>query len=90
MREVFSFRGFFGHLSDKNNPLFADQNPNLWKFPGNNIVYVMNPRLPYMEVSAGLDNIFKILRIEYVWRVTYRDHAHAAKGGVRISLHFSF
>ena len=90
MREVFSFRGFFGHLSDKNNPLLADQNPNLWKFPGNNIVYVMNPRLPYMEVSAGLDNIFKILRIEYVWRVTYRDHAHAAKGGVRISLHFSF
>ena len=49
-----------------------------------------DPRLPYMEVSAGLDNIFKILRIEYVWRVTYRDHAHAAKGGVRISLHFSF
>ena len=80
MREVLSFKGFFGNLS----------NPNLWRFPGENAVYVMNPRRPYMEFGAGLDNIFKILRIEYVWRLTYREHTDVAKGGVRIALHFSF
>lgn len=90
MREVLSFKGFFGNLSNKNNPLLTDRNPNLWRFPGENAVYVMNPRRPYMEFGAGLDNIFKILRIEYVWRLTYREHTDVAKGGVRIALHFSF
>lgn len=90
IREVLSFKGFFGNLSDKNNPLLAERNPNLWRFPGENAVYVMNPRRPYMEFGAGLDNIFKILRIEYVWRLTYREHTDVAKGGVRIALHFSF
>lgn len=90
MREVLSFKGFFGNLSNKNNPLLTDRNPNLWSFPGENAVYVMNPRRPYMEFGAGLDNIFKILRIEYVWRLTYREHTDVAKGGVRIALHFSF
>lgn len=90
IREVLSFKGFFGNLSDKNNPLLTERNPNLWRFPGENAVYVMNPRCPYMEFGAGLDNIFKILRIEYVWRLTYREHTDVAKGGVRIALHFSF
>ena len=90
IREVLSFKGFFGNLSDKNNPLLTEQNPNLWRFPGENAVYVMDPRRPYMEFGAGLDNIFKILRIEYVWRLTYREHQNVAKGGVRIALHFSF
>ena len=90
IREVLSFKGFFGNLSDKNNPLLTEQNPNLWRFPGENVVYVMDPRRPYMEFGAGLDNIFKILRIEYVWRLTYREHQNVAKGGVRIALHFSF
>ncbi len=90
IREVLSFKGFFGNLSDKNNPLLTERNPNLWRFPGENAVYVMNPRRPYMEFGAGLDNIFKILRIEYVWRLTYREHTDVAKGGVRIALHFSF
>lgn len=107
MREVVSFKGFFGNLSQKNNPMALNGNghylnPDLWKFPGDNVVYLMDPKYPYMEVSAGLDNIFKILRVEYVWRVSYRKgtdavrldtphkHPNAANGGVRISLHFSF
>ena len=90
MREVVSFKGFFGNLSDKNNPNLTNLNPDLWRFPGENAVHEMNPRRPYMELGVGLDNIFKILRIEYVWRLTYREHKDVAKGGVRIALHFSF
>lgn len=87
IREVISFKGFFGALSDRNNP---DLNPNLWRFPDINQNRYWKKSLPYMEVGVGLDNIFTILRIEYVFRVTYRDLPDIPKGGVRIALHFSF
>lgn len=87
IREVVSFKGFFGALSDKNNP---DLHPNLWRFPGITQNRYWKNSLPYMEVGVGLDNIFTILRIEYVFRVTYRDLPDIPKGGVRIALHFSF
>ena len=47
-------------------------------------------KMPYMEASVGLDNIFTVLRIDYVWRLTYRDLPNISKGGVRIALHFNF
>ncbi|MDE5800769.1 MAG: carboxypeptidase-like regulatory domain-containing protein, partial [Paramuribaculum sp.] len=86
LREVFSFRGFYGHLSRRNDPLL---NPSLFRFP--EVVSV--ERLgdtPYMEVGVGLDNIFKILRVDYVWRLTYRHVPGADRGGVRVALHFTF
>lgn len=29
---------------------------------------------PYAEVSVGLENIFKFIRIDAIWRLTYRDN----------------
>ncbi|MEG1643352.1 MAG: DUF5686 family protein [Bacteroidales bacterium] len=87
IREIVSFKGFFGALSDRNNP---ELNPGLWRFPDINQNSAWKKSLPYMEVGVGLDNIFTILRIEYVFRVTYRDLPNVPKGGVRIALHFSF
>ncbi|MBQ0034174.1 MAG: carboxypeptidase-like regulatory domain-containing protein [Bacteroidales bacterium] len=31
-------------------------------------------KLPYMELTAGFENIFKFLRIDYVRRLTYNDY----------------
>ena len=45
---------------------------------------------PYMECSVGLENIFKILRIDYYRRLTYLDHPDIKKGGIRIALRFTF
>ncbi|MDE5658357.1 MAG: hypothetical protein K2I25_04875 [Muribaculaceae bacterium] len=45
---------------------------------------------PYMEIAAGIDNIFKILRIDYVWRLTYRNTPGVDRSGLRIALHFNF
>lgn len=42
------------------------------------------------EASVGLENIFKILRIDYYRRLTYLDQPNIKKGGVRIALRFSF
>ncbi len=45
---------------------------------------------PYMEAGIGLDNVFKVLRIDYTWRLTYRDNPQACRGGLRFMFHFSF
>ncbi len=46
---------------------------------------------PYMEVAVGIDNIFRILRVDYVWRVTQRRGLPASsRSGLRIGLHVTF
>lgn len=87
LREIFTFKMLFGGLTDKNNP---DLNPDLFRFPYDSRTFIMNPRRPYMEIGAGIDNIFTILRVDYVWRLTYRDLPGIDKSGLRVSLHFSF
>ena len=47
-------------------------------------------RRPYMELSVGLDNIFKLVRVDYVWRLSYRDHPHTPNSGIRFKVQFSF
>ena len=86
LREVFSFRGVWGHLSTKNNPA---SNPELFMFPEISHTQHMT-NTPYMEVGVGIDNIFRILRLDYVWRLTYRSVPGVDKGGLRLALHFSF
>ncbi len=84
LREVITFKGLYGHLSDKNNPRY---NPDLFLFPQGSMAM---GKVPYMEIGAGIDNIFTFLRLDYVWRLTYRDTPNINKSGLRISLHFSF
>lgn len=85
-REVISFRGFYGSLTDKNNPWKQADIP---QFPADSNTRLMG-RKPYMEIGIGLDNILTILRVDYVWRLSYRDLPGCDRSGVRIALHFSF
>lgn len=86
LREVVTFKGLMGGLSDRNNP---DCNPSLYSFPLDAHSRVMTSK-PYMEAGVGIDNILMFLRVDYVWRLTYRDTPGCDKSGVRFSLHFSF
>lgn len=86
MREVISFKGLYGSLSDKNNP---EKNLDLFRFPVGSLCQPME-KTPYMEMSVGLDNILTILRVDYVWRLTYRNTPGVDKSGFRIALHFTF
>ena len=87
-REVFSFRGLYGHLTDKNNPfLETTDRTGLFEFPAGS--YVMGDK-PYMEVGAGIENIFKFLRLDYVWRLTYKDHPGIQTRGVRFMMRLTF
>ena len=84
-REVFCFRGLWGNLTDKNNP--AKNGEGLYQFP---LETSMLGRAPYMEASVGIENIFKFLRIDYVWRLNYRHNPDIQKSGVRCTMRLSF
>lgn len=85
LREELSFRATWGQLSERNdgNPdHFANlsdmQAPML--FPR---VHPSDPtrpaymssldRMPYMEAGFGVSNILRFLRVDFFWRLTYRD-----------------
>lgn len=93
LREVFAFRGWLGHLSDKNNPLLEKPDPTnhppLMMFPLENTCTDMNGR-PYMEISAGIDNFLKCLRLDYVWRLSYRNTPGIDRSGLRLAFHMTF
>jgi hypothetical protein len=90
LREVLTLRGVWGSLSDKNNPAKAEEGAReLFLFPADALCQAMGDK-PYMEAGVGLDNILTILRIDYVWRLTYRDHAGTDRHGIRVQLHFNF
>ena len=84
LREVLSFNMIYGGLTDKNNPTWT---PGLFLLPDGTQPLGSTP---YMECSVGLENIFKILRIDYYRRLTYLDHPDIKKGGIRIALRFTF
>jgi Family of unknown function (DUF5686)/CarboxypepD_reg-like domain len=55
----------------------------------------LDPNIPYVEVGYGIDNIFKIFRIQAFHRLTYLDH-RSPDGKIpnsfalKASVHFSF
>lgn len=86
LREVVDFKFLWGNLSDKNDP---NLHKNLFRFPADAATRKMG-NTPYMEISAGLDNIFRILRVDYVWRLSYLKTPGIDKSGIRVALHFKF
>jgi len=77
-REVLAVKGAFGH-SSFNNQLY-NQLPDGSYFIGK----------PYMEASAGIENIFRFIRVDAVWRLFYNDHPDIKPFGIMFSMNFDF
>jgi hypothetical protein len=57
---------------------------------------------PYAELSIGIENILEVIRIDYIYRLTYTSAGYKAKyseqnpgnsitdWGIRVGLQFSF
>ncbi len=99
-REFIGVKCLWGKLSDQNNP-FLEQNRNdgvLMMFPGHydeqgRYHYssnVMDPKKPYVEITAGIHNIFKLLHVEYVRRLNYNELPTANKWGIRFMIRTVF
>ena len=73
-REVITFKGVWGVLSDDNNP---NTNPEYIQFLRDENDEVVTRSLgakPYIEISAGIENIFKVGKISLIRRITYLDN----------------
>ncbi|WP_149913566.1 DUF5686 and carboxypeptidase-like regulatory domain-containing protein [Sphingobacterium cavernae] len=90
LREVFSFKGIYGGLRDENNPSI---NKDLFAWQRNSDDEISSftfGNKPYMEASVGLANIFKVLRVDYVQRLNYRDHPNVSNSGIRARIKVDF
>lgn len=89
-REWLGIKCLWGTLTDKNNPTLERNagDPLLMQFPEGS--YIMDPHRPYIELIAGIHNIFKIFHIQFVHRLNYNNLPTAKKNDVRIMMRLTF
>ncbi len=78
-REVATFKAVAGDLDRKHSDelLFLDGMYSLYNGP-------------FMEASAGVENILKVLRFDVIWRLRYNDHPRTAPWALRAKLYINF
>ena len=83
-REVASAKAVVGGY-DLRNDLILSRDVN-----GDGIPDIYTLSKPFVEAAVGVENIFKVLRIDFIWRLTYLDHPNIVKYGLRAKLQFEF
>jgi len=82
-RELVTARVVYGQLNNRHSTIL-----DLPTFSGS-----LSDK-PYAEVSAGIENIFKVLRVDALWRLTYLDNnaqdINVLRFGIRAKLQFEF
>jgi hypothetical protein len=83
-RSLFTFKGVYGDMSEANktaNAYYDNTVPYRFSIPN---------RSPYMETGVGIENIFKLLRIDAVWRMNYLNNPNIPQFGIKGSIQFKF
>ena len=89
-REVITVKALWGKLSDKNNGSLppAEMQARML-FPDG----MTSVSKPYVEAGFGIENIFRFMRLDFMWRITHRDR-HDGRDvdnfSVNFSMHFNF
>lgn len=78
-REVVGAKGIVGSLSDKHKEILI--------FP--TYLKSLNNK-PYYEANIGVENIFKIFRVDAIWRLAYLNAPGAIPFTVKVSMQFTF
>ncbi len=88
-RTVATFKGVIGQMSDANRAANA---LNLFHIPETETYngFRAPSEKPYMEVGVGIENIFKVIRIDAVWRLNYLDNPEANHFGLVAGMYFFF
>ena len=75
----------YGQLSEENQKLIPEYMPS-----GEPIEPIgsFDKNKPYVEVGYGVENILKILRVDFLHRLNYLDKPDVDKFGVKISFQF--
>jgi hypothetical protein len=83
-REVASAKAVVGGYN-KDNDLILSRD-----FNNDGIADIYTLTKPYVEAALGVENIFKFLRVDFIWRLSYLDHANIVKYGIRAKLQVNF
>jgi len=91
LREACSIKVLYGSVTENNRP---ENHPDeLFLFPrdedGKPVTFTMEKK-PYIEVSAGIMNLFKLVRVEVIRRLTYLDNPGVSETGIRARAKFDF
>jgi hypothetical protein len=90
LREVAGFKMVYGGVRRENDPAY---NKETFLFPtdekGQTTTFSLAGK-PYMEASVGIGNIFKLLRVDLIKRLTYLDNPDVPKWGIRARAKFDF
>lgn len=78
-REVAQVKAVWGELQSSNLSLQTD----------NSLFYSLNKK-PYVEMGLGVENIFRILRVDFLWRMSYLENPDISKFGFRGSFQLTF
>ena len=98
-RECVGFNLLWGQLTDKNNPAASGYtDPELFYFPGHFMpdgsyeqnTVCMDTKRPYMELRLGIHNIFKLIEVDYVRRLSYLNNPNTNKWGIRLKVRMTF
>lgn len=77
-REVIFTKAVIGSLSDENRLEFA--------FPGG----LSDVSKPYIEAGLGIENIFKFIRVDGIWRLTHIENPETKQFGIRVGMQVNF
>ena len=78
IRETITTNVVFGNLHN------TFQRNNL-----SDLTYALNYSTPYVEVGVGVENIFKLIRLNFMWRLTYLDKPESIPFGITGGIYFS-
>jgi hypothetical protein len=78
-RETISGKILYGSLDSKQHQVLV--------LPDN--LYSLES-IPFAEAGFGIDNIFKVIRVDFLWRLTYLDNPDIDRFKILVGLHLSF
>ncbi len=90
-REVATFKAFTADMSAENRASNQLNAFNISAVDKSNYAGFRVPSAkPYMEVSVGVENILKVLRVDGVWRLNYLDNPEATRFALHVGFDFHF
>ncbi len=86
LREIFTVKAVHGTLSKANRELIPSEIPNKGKI---NPIHGFDDK-PYVEYGFGVENIFKVLRVDAIWRATHQYNQPWRNLAIKVGLVIGF
>ena len=86
LREIVTSKAIYGTLNQANRDII----PTRYQVADISEFKSFSYKVPYWELGVGLENIFKCIRVDFIWRMTYRAPEDPRNFGIKASYSLSF